>query len=111
MIDFILLLIIGSLWIWGFRTPFQEGYLLQKLGDIFRDEDDNSPPNMIGTWMSKPIFDCPPCMSLFHGCIIFFIIAPFLFHFALPLRQLIPYIICLCGVNYLIKTILYPDYE
>lgn len=107
MIDFILLLLIGSSWCWGVFTLFHEGYALDWFGNYFRKEDDNSPPNMLGTWYSKPLFDCPPCQASVHGFIISGIYYGWYDH---PLNCL-AYMICLCGVNFVIKSIIFPEYE
>lgn len=109
MIDFLLLLVFGVCWTWGFRTPFQEGYFLEKVGRFFRTEDeDSSPPEYFGNWFTKPVFDCPPCMASLHG----FIIASFYYGAAgLNLLIVFGYMVCLCGINFIIKSIIYPEYE
>lgn len=108
MSEFLMLLVFGVCWTWGFRTPFQEGYFLGKFADIIRSEDDNSPPQKIGNWFTKPVFDCPPCMSSLHGFAISSINYNSSEHW---IFFVIGYIICLCGLNFIIKSILYPEYE
>jgi hypothetical protein len=102
MTDFLLLLLFGVCWTWGFRTPFQEGYFLEKIGKFFRSEDGT------GTWFTKPLFDCPPCQASLHG----FMIASIYYGAAgWNLLIVFGYMICLCGLNFIIKSILYPEYE
>lgn len=96
MNDFIVLLIIGSSWCWGVFTLFHEGYLLERAGNTLRRE--------LGSWFSKPLFDCPPCQASIHGFAIGFI------HYGLS-WQIPIFMICLCGLNFIIKSIIFPEYE
>jgi hypothetical protein len=89
-------LLIATAWIWGVHCLFYEGYLFEKLGNKLHDE--------VGDWICKPLFDCPPCMSSIHG-VIFGII-----FYGVSIK-VIPFIICLCGINYVIKSFVYPEYE
>lgn len=101
MTDFILLLLIGACWTWGVFTLFHEGFILHKIGNILKE------PYGLGyksNWYTKPLFDCPPCMSSFHGGIIG------LLFFGLSFKVL-TFMICLCGLNFIIKSILFPEYE
>ena len=93
MIDFILLLIIGSLWIWGVFAVFDEGNILGYVRANFE--------GVLGVWILKPVFGCPYCMASIHGFAIGMIYLP-------EYIQTIPYIICLCGLNFIIKEYLYP---
>jgi hypothetical protein len=93
MIDFILLLIIGSLWIWGIFALFDEGNLLWPIRKRIEDLG-------LGMWI-KPLFSCPYCCASVHGLLISA-------YFYGPSLVTIPYIICLCGLNFIIKEYLYP---
>lgn len=105
MTDFLLLLIFGACWIWGVHCLFADGYILSKFADYFRVEiPDSTPESYAATWYSKPLFDCPPCMASFHGGIIGVCFIGF--H-----PSVIPYMVCLCGLNFIVKTILFPEYE
>lgn len=97
MTDFILLLLFGVCWTWGFSCPFQEGYVLHPVGKKMWD---NWPE-----WVCKPLFACPPCMSSLHG----FAISAVYFDF--HIFPMAAYMVCLCGLNFIIKSILYPEYE
>lgn len=97
MTDFVLLLLVGSLWIWGVFCLFSEGYLLHFIAS--KAEKDGVP-----RWITKPAFGCPPCMSSLHGLIIG------LPTFGLSAQALL-FIVCLCGLNFIIKSWLYPEYE
>jgi hypothetical protein len=97
MSDFILLLLFGVCWTWGFRTPFQEGFFMESVGDWIRKQ---SPQ-----WATKPLFDCPPCMGSVHG---FFIAAVY---YDWRIIHMGAFMICLCGINYILKSIIYPEYE
>lgn len=94
--DFILLLIIGTTWIWGVHCLFSDGYLLEQAGV--------KAWNRWPKWATKPLFICPPCMSSIHGLII----ASAYF----GLNWLVfGYMVCLCGLNYILKQLIYPEYE
>jgi len=93
MIDFILLLIIGSLWIWGVFAAFDEGNIFWPIRKSLED---------LGCeWWLKPLFGCPYCCASVHGLVIS------LYHYG-PSLVIIPYIVCLCGLNFIIKEYLYP---
>lgn len=88
ILQFIAFLIVSSLWIWGIHGFFQ----LTGFSDSF---------NWLPSWITKPLWDCPPCESSVHGTAIFFIFTNFDF-------MLWPvFCICLCGLNYIIKEHLY----
>lgn len=95
MIDFILLIIIGSLWIWGIFALFDEGNLLWFIRE--RAEKDGA------GYMIKPFVSCPYCMSSIHGFWISIAYYGFDQFYLIPI-----YMICLCGLNFIIKEYLYP---
>lgn len=88
--------ILCSAWIWGIHCMFSEGFIFYKAG-VFLEKT-------IGTTACKPIFLCPPCMSSVHGVV-------WSIAFCIPVKMIIPFIIALCGVNFIIKKFVYPDYE
>lgn len=90
MVDFLILLILTFLWCYGVRTLFSEGFLLERVGDWAWEKSE---------FISKPLFQCPPCQSSIHGTIAYFI---FFDGFLLW----IPFCICLCGLNYLALKLL-----
>lgn len=98
MTEFILLLIIGVAWIWGVHCMFSDGYVF---GPLHRNLAEIGLPK----WISKPLFGCPPCMGSIHG----FMISVIYYDFHIYL--VMPYMVCLCGLNFIIKSILYPEYE
>jgi len=93
MTDFIYLLLINVGWIWGINCLFSKGYALYEPGKFIE--------NIIGTTWVKPLFACPPCQSSFHGLLFSF------WFYGLSL-VVFPYLVCLCGINYIIKEYLYP---
>lgn len=94
MIDLICLGLINALFIWGIHCLFSDGFIFHGFGKVLE--------RTIGTTASTFIFTCPPCMSSFWGGMFFTLFA----HTTLWL--LLPYCICLCGFNYIIKEYLYP---
>jgi hypothetical protein len=96
MTDFILSLLLMSLVTWGIYCLFSDGYVLGGVGKFLIDN--------LGLWFCKPLFACPPCMSSVHGAIF----GLFAFGFS---WTVIAFIICLCGLNFILKSILFPEYE
>lgn len=98
MNDFILLIIVGAFWTWGVHCLFDEGFVLNPIREYFRREG-------MPVWIAKPLYLCPPCMSSVHGMMISGI------YFEWHLYPMAAYMVCLCGLNYIIKSILFPEYE
>lgn len=96
MSEFIVLLLIACFWCFGIFTPFHEGYILEGLGNRIKA--------VIGKQLAKPLFSCPPCSASVHGAAIG------LFWWGIDIR-VIPFMICLCGLNFIVKTLLFPEYE
>jgi hypothetical protein len=96
MIDFLLSLIPVCLGIWCIHILFQEGHLFEEQGKWIT--------NKLGKKWSKPIINCAVCMSSIYGVIGFFALRYF-FDIQLPLKQLIPYVLCLCGLNTLLSKL------
>lgn len=95
MIDFFVYLFIGVFWIWGINCLFSYGYIFEPIGMILE--------RLIGSWACKPIFHCPPCMSSLHGTAIFFIFVDLHWHYSFL------FVVCLTGINFIIKEYLYPE--
>jgi hypothetical protein len=93
MIEFIIHLVIGSLFVWGVFKIFDDLLLPVRV--------------KIETWLgpkwSKPMVTCPPCMASFHGIYLglIFFGADWI---------IILYCVSLCGLNYLIQQFL-PEYD
>lgn len=103
MIDFVFYLFTTSAAIWGFHILFQEGHIFEKFAEWFIESDEGNQKKR--AWIAKPLFDCPICMSSIHGLLWFFIGLPVFFHDALPIRLLIPFLLCLCGLNTVIAKL------
>lgn len=96
MINFLLSLIPVCLGIWSIHILFQEGHLLEKQGQWLYEK--------LGDKWSKPVAHCAICMSSLYGLIGFFAIRYF-FNVDLPLKQLIPFILNLAGLNTIISKL------
>jgi hypothetical protein len=96
MINFLVSLIPVCLGIWAVHILFQEGHLLEKPGKWIT--------NRIGEYWSKPLFACPICQSSCWGLMGFFAIRYF-FNVDLPLKQLLPFIFNLAGLNTLLSKL------
>lgn len=90
---FLAYLIIGSAYCFGVFKIFDDMLLRERA----------KMEATIGSKWSKPLVSCPPCMGSFHGFylgLVFFDLA-----WSTPL-----YCVCLCGLNYIINSLL-PEYE
>lgn len=105
MTTFLLSLLPVSLGIWCIHIIFQEDEIFGKIGEKIRGPrtEGDEPLTKREYWL-KPVFDCPKCMSSLWGLIGFFAIRYF-FNVDLPLKQLIPFIMCQCGLNLLISKL------
>jgi hypothetical protein len=96
MIQFLLSLLPVSLGIWAIHILFQEDQLLEKAGDWM---DEHWPEKI-----NKPLWACPICMSSVWGLIGFFALDYF-FNVHHGIKLLIPFILCLCGLNTIILNL------
>lgn len=96
MTTFLLSLLPVSFGIWAIYILFQEDHLMKTPGKWITKK--------LGEYWSKPIINCPVCMSSFWGTIGFFSIRYF-FGVDLPLRQYFPFLMCLCGLNLLLSKL------
>ena len=78
-------------WIYGVNCVFAEGFIFERVGDWIADR--------VPQWVTKPLFDCPACMSSVHGTISFFI-----FNGDFMLWPV--FCVCVCGVSYIILKFL-----
>lgn len=63
--DFWLRISIGILVITGIWNAFGRNMIFGELGDFLNA--------LLPKWISKPLFDCPPCMAGVHGTWIWFL--------------------------------------
>lgn len=92
------ILLIASAFIWGLHGILNpdDNLIGNGLGALLE--------RTLGTTICKPLFLCPPCMSSVWGLV--FGIS----YFGLELKVLL-FVICLLGINYAVKKIIYPEYE
>lgn len=88
MKEWILYLILNSLWIWGFHALFAKEMILERVGDWLCDR--------LPEWITRPVFDCPTCQSSIHGTLVYFLFVN------TGLLMWPVYCVCLCGLNYLL---------
>lgn len=93
MIQFLISLVPVCLGIWAIHILFQENHIFERQGKWIELK--------LGEYWSKPLINCPICMSSFWGTIGFFAIR-FFFNVDLPLKQYMPFLFCLCGLNVII---------
>lgn len=102
MTDFLLLLIVTSLWCIGVWNAFGPDMIFGKIGELARGTNTESRGFKVNkalpSWVRKPLFDCPFCMASIHGfasCTIFHGLD----------WMVIPFIVCLSGLNYIVIQI------
>lgn len=91
MTDFIIYLVVASLWIWGVYAVFDSKHLLGKIAAWIEVNT--------STTFCRPLFLCPTCMSSVHGILWGVLCYDFTY-------TVFPFIICLCGLNYIINSLL-----
>ncbi len=89
--NFLLALLITSFWCIGVYKIFEEGMIF---GWLARAINKNIPP-----LFTKPVYNCCVCMGSLHGLIAFNIF------FGLFSLAVIPFMICLAGLNWLLASI------
>lgn len=90
---FVAYLVIGAFYCFGIYKIFDDILLIVRAWI----------ESTIGSKWCKPLFLCPPCMGSFHGLYLGFIF--FGLTWNIPL-----YCVCLCGLNYIINSLL-PEYD
>lgn len=94
MTDFITMLIIGSFWCYGVYAVFNNDHLLGPVADWIEKST--------SVTFCRPLFGCPPCMASFHGVIFGLIVFGFNWN-------VLPFIVCLCGLNFIIKQLIFEE--
>jgi hypothetical protein len=92
MTEFIQLVLIASAWIWGVFAAFDEGNIFWGARKVCEAT--------FGTNLCKPFICCPYCMASIHGGLIG------LYWFGFDI-VIIPFVFCVCGVNFVIKELIY----
>lgn len=95
MNDFIIYLVITSLWIFGVYAVFDSRHLLGKVGGWVMSQTSET--------LCRPLFRCPVCMSSVHGGLFGVVFYDFTL-------TVLPFIICLAGLNFIINSLL-PEYD
>lgn len=88
------LLVTASLWCFGVYAIFNNEHLLGPVADWLE--------KVTSETFCRPLFGCPPCMGSFHGGIM----GLFAFGFN---WTVLAFIICLCGLNFIIKTLIFKE--
>jgi len=86
-VNFLFHVVLTSLWCLGFYIAFDSGMILGWL----RPEKKY--------WLTKPLYDCPPCMGSLHGFVAFFLL------FGTMDFRVVPFIFCVSGLNWLLSSI------
>jgi hypothetical protein len=84
----------ASLWCFGIYAVFNNDHLLGPVADWLE--------RITSETFCRPLFGCPPCMASVHGGIIGLIVFGFTW-------TVIPFMICLCGLNFIIKHIIFKE--
>ena len=87
---------IVSLITWGIHFAFRDGSILHGIARIFE--------RTLGTTAAKPVFLCPPCMGSVYGF-------TFGFYWHGLEFEVAAIMFAVCGLNFIIKSFVYPEYE
>lgn len=108
MIQFILNLVVSSLWIWGFHCVFSPGFIgYDSVEKLFQYLIGHAKGRIIWSdmhkkYILKPIISCPACMASVHGILM-------AIWLQMPIQQLPVFLIALCGLNFIIIEVLYGE--
>jgi hypothetical protein len=92
--EFMGLLWFGAFWCYGIYAVFNNDHLLGPVADWLE--------KVTSETFCRPLFGCPPCMASVHGSI--FGLIAFGFNWTV-----IPFVICLCGMNFIIKNLIFKE--
>jgi hypothetical protein len=98
MTTFLTSLLPASLFIFAVHILFQEGHLFEGAGKKITQA--------LGERWSSPLINCPICMASVWGSLWFFLGLWFTFEVTFHVKLWIPYIMCLCGLNYLLNKLI-----
>lgn len=84
---------IVSLWCLGFWKAFDTEMIFAKLDEKYLQK--------LPEWLYKPTFGCTICFASIHGTIWFFILNDWT-----EWRWLLPFIVCVSGLNYILSSII-----
>ena len=87
MIDLLIIIFLNAVCIIGFNKATEEGMILNWLADKAED--------ILPTWINKPLWACPYCMSSIHST---YIAIPYFISIGLSFWFYPVYIIALCGM-------------
>jgi hypothetical protein len=93
MNEFLQCLFVASFWIFGFHYAFKSGEILGGPGDYIRAN--------LAKWIVKPTIGCVKCMASVHGTIFFLIFVQS------SIMMWIVFVVCLCGLNYILDALGY----
>lgn len=93
--EFVLQVLIISMWCWGFYNAFQDGEIFGGIGKILR--------KTLPSYVQDPLFACPICQASAHGTIWYLILNEWSF---LPW---ILFIVSVSGLNYCLAKMQYDD--
>jgi hypothetical protein len=104
MTMFILLLFLASVWIWGVKAIFSEGYIFHNAG-VFIEAN-------FAQWLYKPLIGCTVCMSSIHGTLWYWIVMRLFLPDLTIIFTFVGWIvfcICLCGINFILVESIYKE--
>ena len=87
-------IIVTALVIWGVRGITSWPFIFWKIADNLEVR--------LPSWITKPLFGCPVCMSSVYGTYFFF------YFDQTGVMNLIVFILSIAGINYLLYEFFYP---
>ena len=99
--EYLIAILINSLYIIGFYQCFQEGNIFEKLNPYKRYKL-WLPERKFWNLLFKPVIGCVVCMASVHGIIFLFVFRNYLY---LDIPIVIFYIFALAGLNRIIYTV------
>jgi len=99
MVDFLFLVVVGSLIVWGIYATYQKGMIFGGVSHLL---------DRLPSFARKPLGGCIVCMSSVYGTLIFW---SFYFsgviHYSSPFLFYICFVFAVTGASYIIKNLIY----
>jgi hypothetical protein len=93
---------LNLLWIAGVWNATASDQVLGPIADWMSGSESRGWERHVPEWLTKPMYDCPPCMASVHGSLWWALFQPFSF-WLLPF-----YIVCLSGAAKILVILLLP---
>lgn len=100
MSEFLIWVVLASVWCFGVNNAFSDGEIFGSIGDWLHEK--------LPTWLYKPTIGCPKCQASIHGAFWYWYSRPFELTIQYFLIGLL-FIVAVSGINTVIINFLKKD--